>query len=99
MKRPAILLALVVSLFLSGPAAAQPADELRALRQELDALKQEQVKLRGEVQALREQVQRGRRAAAPSPPPAESVSLSPGNESAKGDKNAKLVLVEFTDYQ
>ena len=104
-SRPAASLALALFLLVVPGSAVgqQPADELRALRQEIEALRQEQTKLRGEIQALRELLQRERAAGARRPAqgqsPPDAATLSLGDHPTKGDPNAKLVLVEFTDYQ
>lgn len=95
-RRPAAL-TLAILLCLAGPAAAQQPDELRILKQEIEALKQEQAKLRGEMQTLKQLLQRSR--GPTTEPPPQNVSLSLGNDPTKGDRNARLVLVEFSDYQ
>jgi protein-disulfide isomerase len=60
--------------------------------------------LQKELQAMREQLQarpaQGAQAQAPSAPAPETQTLvSIDGGAMKGDKNAKLTLVEFTDYQ
>ena len=98
------LLGLVMSaalLFVGGPAFAQSADELRALRNDLQTLRDEQIRMRGELQAIKD-VLRGRLANSPPPEAADrsrNVLLSFSGEHAKGNKGARLVLVDFTDYQ
>jgi hypothetical protein len=97
-----VILSLAVCLPAAGPAGAQQPDELRVLRQEIETLRQEQARLRGEIQALRELLQRERAAPATRRQPQarpEATALSMGDSPTKGDQGAKLVLVEFTDYQ
>ncbi len=89
---------LLAALAPAAPAAAQAPDELGALKREVEALKQEQARLRTEIRALREELRRSR-AAAPAPAAPEGLTFALGNDPAKGDRAAPLVLVEFTDYQ
>ena len=94
---------------------AQSSKEAVELKREIEALKAGQLAiqkdlveiknmlLQREVQALRDQVGRPVAAAPGAPAPAAGqetltvVSIDGG--AVKGDKNAKLTLVEFTDYQ
>ena len=98
MKRLVGAVTLLVALALVGPAvSAQPADDLRSLRREVDALKEEQAKIRSELQAIREMLQ-GRAGAAQPERPRDLV-LALGDDPVKGGRQARLVLVDFTDYQ
>lgn len=95
-----VTVAAVMVLFVLGtsPSVAQQADELRALREEIEALKQEQGKLRAELQVIIEFL-RGRLATGSAPARPENLVLSFGDDPAKGSKTARLVLIEFTDYE
>ncbi|MBI2986155.1 MAG: DsbA family protein [Deltaproteobacteria bacterium] len=75
--------------------SAQP-DELKALRKELESLKQGQSEIQKELQEIKALL-RGR-VAAPPPEP-QNVVLSVKDDPFKGEKNAKITLVEFSDYQ
>lgn len=88
-------LALLV-VFNASPALPEPDEELKALRKELDAVKETQTAIQKELQEIRALL-RG----AQGPPPAETrdVILSVDDDPFKGDKNAPLTLVEFSDYQ
>jgi protein-disulfide isomerase len=92
---------------------AQSSKDMSDLKREIEALKNGQVSiqkdlaeiknllLQRELQAMRDQLQgRPAQAQAPSAPAPETqtmVSIDGG--AMKGDKNAKVTLVEFTDYQ
>lgn len=92
---------LVSTLFLPvHPGSAQSSDELKGLRQELEAIKEGQNKLHKDVQDIKTLLQAPRMGAAP-PAPIQPVNmvLALDGDPMKGDKNAKVVLVEFTDYQ
>ena len=86
-------------LFSIQPAFSQNAEEFKALQQELNALKEGQAGLKQDIQDLKKLV-------APNP----AVAVAPVADFTgaifnikgapiKGDKNAKLVLMEFSDYQ
>jgi len=94
------VLLVTVSVLLAGaPAAAQSSDEVKELRRELEAIKHGQEQLQRDVQEIKALL-RAPRAAAPTPPPApQNVVLTLDGDPAKGDRNARVVLVEFTDYQ
>jgi protein-disulfide isomerase len=87
--------------------SAQSADELRALRHELEGIKAGQEQLQKDVQEIKT-ILRGARPAGPPtappiPPPGAgfppNLTFSLDGEPAKGDRSAKVVVVEFTDYQ
>jgi hypothetical protein len=96
-----MLTALIASLALAPPGLAQSTEEaLRSLQREVEALKEGQSRLQKEVQDLRSLL-RARRQAAPAAVPAApgNLVLSLGDDPVKGDPGARLVLVDFTDYQ
>lgn len=83
--------------------AAQTTDELLgSLRKEIETLKQGQAAMQRELQEIKTLL-RAREAAgprgAPPPEPAPATALSVEGAPVKGDARARLVLVEFTDYQ
>ena len=109
MKRFLVSLVIVGSSFAqSNLAFAQSSKELAELRREIQALKAGQTAiqkdlleiknmLQREVQALRDGGQA--RPAAPAPAPAQVAMINVADARFKGEKNAKLTLVDFTDYQ
>jgi len=88
----AILLALVHI----PPGFTQTSEELKALRKELETLKQGQSAIQKELQEIKSLLQG--RAATPPPAP-QNVVLNIKDDPFKGEKNAKVTLVEFSDYQ
>ena len=94
---------------------AQSSKDLAELKREIEALKTGQLSiqkdlaeiknllLQKELQAMRDQLQgkpaptQAQAPSAPAPETQTTVSIEGGM--TKGDKNAKLTLVEFTDYQ
>jgi len=82
------------------PALAQNADEFGKLRMEIEALKQGQAVIREQLKAIHkllEQATRPRVAQAVAPQQVLLRGLA--DDPVLGDKDAKLMLVEFTDYQ
>ena len=73
---------------------AQSAEELKALKKEVEALKESQRAIEKDLQLIKSLLF-GRREAAPFKGAALSLEKAP----YMGAKNAKVTLVEFTDYQ
>lgn len=78
------------------PGFSQSSEEFKALRQEVQRIQEGQATIQKELQAIRELLQR---AQAPAPAQAFPSVLSVEGAPFKGDKNAKVTLIEFTDYQ
>jgi protein-disulfide isomerase len=96
---PRLSLALTVLAVVAwAPApAAQPADDaVSAIRKELELLKAGQAALYRELQEIKGLL-RGREAPAAEAP--ADLDLSLDGAPVKGDARARLVLVEFTDYE
>ena len=92
-----ILLGVILAiLFASQPCIAQTAGELRALRKDIEALKEGQAAIQKELQEIKTLL-RTRPAAAPAEP--QNVVLSVEGAPFKGDKRAKVTLIDFSDYQ
>jgi hypothetical protein len=91
----AMLLLAAVALG-SGPAAAQSNDALRTLQREVEALREGQQKLQKDVQELKDLL-RTRGAAAPELP--KDLTFALAGRIVKGAPTARVVLVDFTDYQ
>ena len=102
MKR-AVLLGLlsVVAITLGAhPALSQPVDDLEALKKDFETLKEGQAAIQKDLQEIRGLLRARPTAAAPAPAPVpQEVVLSLDGAPVKGDKNAKVTLVDFTDYQ
>ena len=85
------------------PVAAQAASsgEVNELKKEIEALQEGQKAIQKELQEIKNLL-RPRQAAAPAPAPAAAPAefvLDVGDNPFKGDRSARLTLVEFTDYQ
>jgi protein-disulfide isomerase len=98
--RRVIVAALTVALLGPAVVAAQSADDLKALRQEIESLKAGIGAMQRDLQEIKTLLQGARQAAGPPPPVApESLDLSVADAYAKGGAGARLVLVEFSDFQ
>jgi hypothetical protein len=91
----AAVLAVLVLLDVS-PSPAQSGDDLGALRREVEALKIGQEALRKELQEIRAQLRQRPAAQAPEP---RDIALTIDGAPVKGTRQAKLVLIDFSDYQ
>ena len=90
-----ILLGLIIlTLFYTSPGFTQSSEELESLRKEIEALKRGQITIQKELQAIKNLLQRMQ-----TPVPQTRLILSTEGSPFKGDKNSKLTLIEFSDYQ
>ena len=89
----------LLTLLCGSPGFAQgtSSEGVNDLKEEIEALKEGQKAIQKELQEIKSLL-RARQVPAPAPPPREFV-LDLGGSPFKGDENAKLTLVEFTDYQ
>ena len=94
--RHAVLAGLLIALS-ATLAPAQTSDDLAALRKDIDALKEGQAALLRELQQIKSLLSVAAPAARAAPAP--EVVLTVGEAPSKGKKDARLTLVEFTDYQ
>lgn len=85
----------ILLLLGAGPALAQSPDELGALKKDVEALKEGQAAMQKELQEIKALL-RGRSAVATEP---QNVVLGVDGHPAQGDKDAKVTLIEFSDYQ
>jgi len=98
MMRRALVVGLLIAL--SAPfAAAQTADDMASLRKDIEALKQGQAALLRELQQIKTLLSAGPPAPRAAAAPPSEVTLTVGDGPSKGKKDAKITLVEFTDYQ
>jgi len=97
MARLLTLTAVLLWVLAAGavPVPAQPSEEIKDLRKDVDGLKERQKAIQKDLDDLKN-ILRGR--VAPAGPPQEVV-LSIEGAPFKGEKNANLTLVDFTDYQ
>ena len=94
------IIATVAALILLGaqPGLTQaPSDDLKAVRKVIEALKEGQAAIQRELQEIKNLL----RARAAPAPPAEQVGMivSVNGAPFKGEKTAKLTLIDFSDYQ
>lgn len=89
---------LLLTLFLTSSLAAQPrpGEEIKSLQKQIDDLRENQQTIQKELQEIKALLQG--RASPPNVPPA-NLTVSADNNPFKGDKSAKLTLIEFSDYQ
>ncbi len=88
-----LALACVLSIS-SAPAQQQPAPT-DDLKKDIEALKEGQKAIQKDLQEIKTLLQRP----AGPPPPPQNVVLDLGKYPFKGERNAKVTLVEFSDYQ
>ncbi len=103
MMRKLVVLAALAVLTLSPalPGLAQSGEELKALRKELEGIKQGQTAIQKDLEEMKALLRARPAGPAPGQAPAafQGVDITVEGAPFKGDKNAKVTVVEFTDYQ
>jgi len=101
MKRYAvwILFAALAATAGTRPGAAQPGDEIKALRNEVETLKQGQSGIKKDLEEIKALLRTGPGAAPGQPAAAQDVPFDLNGAHVKGAKNAKVAMVEFSDFQ
>jgi peptidoglycan hydrolase CwlO-like protein len=95
MKRCTVLTVVTMLFFICiQPVFAQSTDEINALKKEVDALKEGQKAIQKDIQEIKNQL-----SARQAPPEFKEAVIDLDDNPFKGDKNAKLTLVEFSDFQ
>jgi len=98
MRKLVVLTALAALTFLSAhPGLAQPSEDLKNLRKDVEALKEGVKAIQSDLQEIKNLLRARPTAAAPAPDQPFVMSLE--GVPLKGDKTAKVMVVEFTDYQ
>lgn len=90
-----IALLSVLALSADRTALGQAGDDLSELKKEVEALKRGQLQLQRELQEINALLRRRQPAATD----VQNVVLTIGGYPSKGSQSAKLILIEFTDYQ
>src|SRR5262245_31319042 len=95
----AVLAAVGIALWAQG-GTAQSSD-VQSLKKEMDALKEGMTSIQKDLQEIKNLLKSRPVAAAPPtpPPPPQEAIVSIEGSPFKGKKDAKVVLVDFTDYQ
>ncbi len=92
----------LILLCVVQPAFAQSKQEAQALKKEIESLKQGQTVIGQDVQEIKKLLQGMQRPATapPAPPvPFTEAIIDIKGAPIKGDKNAKFVMIEFTEYE
>jgi Tfp pilus assembly protein PilN len=95
MKRFAVLPAMIILFFICvQPVLARSTDEINTLKKEIDILKESQKAMQKDIQEIKNLLQKRQ-----APPEFKEAIIDLGDNPFKGDKNAKLIIAEFSDYQ
>jgi len=100
MRRSTVLAVLtaVGVMIEARPSVAQSAADVEALRKEVEGLKAGQMAIQKDLQEIKTLLKARPAAAAPAGPPAEAM-ISVEGAPFKGKKDARVTMVDFTDYQ
>lgn len=95
MTKRVVVLLIVLSFAAGREALAEAADDLSELKKEVEALKQGQLQLQRELKEINAQLRRRQSPVTD----VQNVVLSIDGYPSRGKPSAKLILIEFTDYQ
>jgi hypothetical protein len=95
MKRNIVssILAIIV-LFSAHICFAQPTGEIEGMKKDISALKEGQQAIQKELAEIKTILRQK-----PAPAEFKETVINVENDPSKGDKKAKLALIEFSDYQ
>lgn len=89
----------VVCLLSAGSATARTSDEIKALKEEVAAMREGQDKMQKDLDEIKKLLQQGSR---PAPSRAGSTftpkTIELGSVSSRGDADAPVTLIEYSDY-
>ena len=88
----------LLTLFFTHQGFGQTGEEMKAIREEIKALKEGQTAIQKDLQEIKNLL-RTRQAQPQSPPAFKEVVVSIDAGHVKGDKDAKLVMIDFSEYQ
>jgi mRNA-degrading endonuclease YafQ of YafQ-DinJ toxin-antitoxin module len=95
-----LIVALLLILICNNPCFPQQSqissDELKNLKKDIDALKEGQTAIQKDLQEIKNLL---RAKQTPQPPEFKETTISIQGDQFKGNKEAKVVLIEFMDYQ
>jgi hypothetical protein len=91
-----LFLGLILICILSAPLALAQQQSTEDLKKDIEALKEGQKAIQKDLEEIKTLLKS--RPAGPPPPP-QNVVLELGKNPFKGERNAKLTLVEISDYQ
>ena len=96
MKRCAILTTLIMlfCICIQPVFAKSTSDDINALKKEIETLKEGQKAMQKDIQEIKNSLR-----AKQAPPEFKEAVIELGDNPFKGDKNAKVTLVEFSDFQ
>jgi len=86
---------ILIVLFSAQPGFAQPSDEVKKLRKEVEELKEDQKAIQKDLQQIKTLLQS--QGLLPEEP--KNLFLDITGKPLRGNKDARLVLVEFSEYQ
>jgi len=90
-----ILGSILIILLFTQPGLAQTGEELKSLKKELEELKQSQKAIQKDLQEIKSRLQL--MGVLPEEP--KNLFLNIAGKPITGDRNAKLFLIEFSEYQ
>jgi len=106
MKKCGVLSVLtILFLFHTQPGFTRTSDEIKAIKEDIKTIKEGQMKIQKDLQEIKDLVTKKRSQDRPERKQAQAQAefkealINIDGDPYKGDKNAKLAIIEFSDYQ
>lgn len=97
MKKITLLISAIALAVVAGQTGlAQRKTDLKKLEDQVESLQKVQAEMQKELKEIKSLLQALQQSVAPKP---QEITLNVEGLPFKGDKNAKLTIVEFSDYQ
>ena len=97
-KWVAMAVVFILTSFFANQGFGQTSEELKSLREEIKALKEGQTAIQKDLQEIKNLL-RAQQAQPQAPPAFKETVVSIDAGHVKGNKDAKLVMIEFSEYQ
>jgi len=97
-KWVAMAVVFILTSFFANQGFGQTSEELKSLREEIKALKEGQTAIQKDLQEIKNLLQT-RPAQPQGPPPFKEAVVSIDAGHVKGRREAKLVMIDFSEYQ
>ena len=96
MKPITLVLAIVLTMFIAPTGLAQQSKDIKQLKKQVELLQERQAEMQKELREIKSLLQTLQQSVSPKP---QEINLNVENLPYKGNQNAKLTIVEFSDYQ
>lgn len=96
MKPVTLVFVIAITVFVAPTGLAQQSKDIKQLKKQVEVLQQRQAEIQKELREIKSLLQTLQQSVTAKP---QEIILNVENLPFKGDQNARLTIVEFSDYQ